>query len=653
MTNQAVMQAILDALNSHDPDALLKVLADTTSEQRQAICNETFLKYPDLTPLMALTAVANKWGAEPLKAFLNGINAITRIWGMMERFPDPSQTETEFSQILANYHHGQDIIDLIVKTLGTNNNTLHEIFIEGLSDSDQNRIARMITARVKEIQQQEQQQREIEQNALVSSSTATTVEKNYPYERILELLSSQKLFDINKKAITQLKKFPDSAYGSADCYHIHAGLQYLSKIDLLNQETLTACLSITQTPGTTKSSWESPPEFNPEVFILLRQLGQFELRIDKSQFDSILGIKKENFERLISIISKLNDAKLLDNESFNKALIRVNDKLPIVEPSKVEKTNKDITGENRSKLTLVNEQMSIFPEPAIREGESKSILAKNQISGGAGTVKKAFAQNTRLEEEQPTFAIKKHNRDFITERHIAETKREARYYRLLNQPAYYFMKNNSPRLVTGWLKGKTLHQFSENALKNVSYENRIQWLISGFSDLNILHSHFRIHGDISENNFMINSDNNTMRLFDFGTAHKMGSSTGILTNTLLYTDPTSASNDFLKDIYAIGIICARLFPELYAIEPDKMSAKLTLIKTNLSPTEEAIVKLVTALTNPDRNARPTSEDALNFCNQLNSCKDNFASSKVQEIAHETIERKSFTTEDVLRGRQRP
>lgn len=254
----------------------------------------------------------------------------------------------------------------------------------------------------------------------------------------------------------------------------------------------------------------------------------------------------------------------------------------------------------------------------------------------------------------PTYAVKKTLRKNITSLETKEMKREAKYYNMLNQPAYYFLKNNKPRLMTGWLQGKTVHQFSASELKTIPIENRLQWLACGLSDLNKLHSHFRVHGDVSENNFMVNPQDNTMRLFDFGTAHKMGSSTGALTNTVLYSDPSEGASDFLKDVYAVGVLCAKLFPELYSVtSAADGKAKVEVIKDNLLPADKAIVNLVDSLTSLDRNKRPTSEDALNFCKQILEFKDNLGDlteKKVKEISDSTINRTNFTSEDVFRGR---
>ena len=132
-------------------------------------------------------------------------------------------------------------------------------------------------------------------------------------------------------------------------------------------------------------------------------------------------------------------------------------------------------------------------------------------------------------------------------------------------------------------------------------EKRLGCLRSGLTDLNILHQHYRVHGDIKCQNFVLNQSDGSLQLIDFGTSHKRGSSKSFAL-TPAYSDPYSHGDDFCKDLYAMGIITMYLFPEIYAVSFDTYRANVSINKSDYTVAEQAIVDLVNSMMNSDVRA---------------------------------------------------
>lgn len=114
------------------------------------------------------------------------------------------------------------------------------------------------------------------------------------------------------------------------------------------------------------------------------------------------------------------------------------------------------------------------------------------------------------------------------------------------------------------------------------------------------------------------------------------------------------TNDIFRDIYATAIVCAQLFPELYKVKLLPSLTRIIQIKTaDLTPIEKAVINLVDAMTNQDLKVRCSSEEALNYCNELAKHAEDLNEATLEQIKNATIGNTTLTVEQVLRGVIRP
>ncbi len=181
----------------------------------------------------------------------------------------------------------------------------------------------------------------------------------------------------------------------------------------------------------------------------------------------------------------------------------------------------------------------------------------------------------------------------------------------------------------------------------IPIEKRLRCLRSGLADLNTLHQHHRIHGDVKCQNYILDLENASMKLIDFGTSHKKGSSKSYAW-TAAYSDPHSFADGFGKDLYAVGLVTMYLFPEIYSVSFDSTKAYVSVNKTNYTIVEQAVVTLVDSMMNAKLRSRCTSEDALHYCDELISHFAQLNEGLLATITNSTLTRAHTTLEDVFR-----
>ncbi|WP_058480300.1 protein kinase domain-containing protein [Legionella waltersii] len=321
----------------------------------------------------------------------------------------------------------------------------------------------------------------------------------------------------------------------------------------------------------------------------------------------------------------------MDQNSLDKAFQRVTAKLPSVSESAVSINSRKENNVPRSELRIDNKK-GLFIEHS-----------KQYASGGFGEVKKGYSSPDSAE---PIYGIKRLNqRDPIKAQR--EAIREVKYHRLLGRQAFYFSRNGSIRIVSEWQREQSVDQYASSELLQVSIEKRLRCLSSGLSDLNVLHQHYRIHGDVKCQNFILNLNNTSMKLIDFGTSHKKGSSKSFGWTTL-YRDPYTFWDHFCKDLYAMGIVTMYLFPEIYTLNYEVTELKPFINKTSLTILEKAVVNLVNSMMNREANLRCTSEDALHYCNELIKHLNPLDVESVGRIANSSVRPANPSLEHVFR-----
>ena len=155
------------------------------------------------------------------------------------------------------------------------------------------------------------------------------------------------------------------------------------------------------------------------------------------------------------------------------------------------------------------------------------------------------------------------------------------------------------------------------------------------------------HEIFLNNYFVLNLYHTSMRLIDFCTSHKKGSFK-LFGLTSEYLDPKINADLLGMDLYAMGIVTMHLFPELYRVSFANKTCTFSLNKSDLSIYEQCIVSLVNAMMTPELGRRCTSEDALNYCNEVINYFDTINTPLLEEIAAKNIHRAHDSFEAILR-----
>lgn len=429
--------------------------------------------------------------------------------------------------------------------------------------------------------------------------------------QILKILSDNSLLKDNKEIISKVIN------KDLDDFELHRSISYLQKAKLLDQDSLTSCF---------KLILKQPKASN--VFGLFDESN---ISISNEKLKALFSLSDSNLQRLYRMVSKLIKNKLLDQNSFEKAFQRVTAKLPSISISTISKSSRKNTNKPRSEFRL-DDNITFFIENSNKYDK-----------GGFGKVKKGYISSDSAE---PIYGIKiLFERDPITALNMAT--REIKYHRLLGREAYYFSRKGKTGIVSEWQSGKSLDQYTTAELSQVPMKERLQCLSSGLSDLNIMHQYYRIHGDVKCQNFILNLNNTSMKLIDFGTSHKRGSSK-YFGWTREYLDPHALGDDFLKDLYAMGIVTMYLFPEIYRVSFDTAKANISVNKTSFTVVEQSIVNLVNSMMQSNIDSRCTSEEALQYCNELITHFNQMDEELLGIIANSTISRIDPTVEHIFR-----
>ncbi|MFT4060691.1 MAG: protein kinase family protein [Legionella sp.] len=461
----------------------------------------------------------------------------------------------------------------------------------------------------------------LQQNNMLDSKAFDYVCNNdvYSFGQILKILSAESLLKNNQELIGKLlnKEF--------DAYRFYRAISLLKKADLLDIKSLDLCIKLILLKPQRDS-------FRSDVFDLFNLLDQANFNIKKEMLEPFFSLTESNIQRLNGMVSNLIASKLLDHNTLEKALQRVIEKLPLVLESTAVKKSRKNTSSPKSEIIL-DSKNHFFTEHS-----------KQYESGGFGKVKKGYSS---ADTHIPLYGVKKlAESDLIKAQQ--EATREVKYHRLLGRQAFYFSNKSRTSIVAEWQHEKGLHLFNSSELIQVSFEKRLLCLTSGLSDLNTLHNHYRVHGDVKCQNFVIDLKNSTMKLIDFGTSHKRGSSKSFAW-TPHYLDPHTFGDHFCKDLYAMGIVTMCLFPELYTVTFDKGKTDVSVNKSIFTTAEQAVVNLVNSMMHPSHSVRCTSEDALTYCSKLINNFDNLDGMILKQISSISINRSNTTSEDVLRG----
>lgn len=387
-----------------------------------------------------------------------------------------------------------------------------------------------------------------------------------------------------------------------------------------------------------------------DMELLVNTLNDNKIILSKEVMLSFYIFSKDTFLQLSKNVVNLANMGLLNELSFNKAFARITKKLPPIEALVIKKDSRKVTKEARSHIESSDGKYNFFISHD-----------KKPEKGAFGVIKKGY--NT-VTSSVPLYGIKKIT-DSVRREYddgLHDAAREVKCNRLLNRKSDYyatpcngFSRSYFYRVISPWHDGKDLDKYAAAELMQSSYEDRLQCLSLALAELNTLHQHNRIHGDLKPLNFILNLKSKSMHIIDFGGSIKFGSGK-IAAHTNFFNEYHSWGQHFHSDLYAMGIIAKMLFPELYRFDNQHKTsyfldevATFTLLKqSNLSIIEKAIIQLIDAMQHQDKNIRCTSEDASSYCKKIIEKLTHLDDIALDEIIQSTIARTNATVEDILR-----
>jgi len=105
---------------------------------------------------------------------------------------------------------------------------------------------------------------------------------------------------------------------------------------------------------------------------------------------------------------------------------------------------------------------------------------------------------------------------------------------------------------------------------------------------------------------------------------------------------------FCDDIYALGLVSASLFPELYEVTFALYNSKILFKPTESIPIiHEAIDCLVSSMLSKNKNARCTSQIAMQYCQYLFTHFDTLNTEQLDGFLDKTLGKKECSFDDVI------
>jgi len=434
-------------------------------------------------------------------------------------------------------------------------------------------------------------------------------------QKIFDILAACSLLKDNEKLIAALIEHDKNRH------LLYPILNYLQRINVLDNDLLISVLG---------QVWEKRPQAHDyDVFGLYLLFQANNLLLTTEQYRRVSTMSKADVPRLHHLVTNLIAYKQLDGDSFLKALELVTNRLPPVEAVTLIKKSRKRTGLARSEL-IIDRHLLLF------SGHGKPCE-----KGSYGKVKELYDS---IDAKIPAYGVKK-LKEINPFRATQEASREVKYNRFLGRKAYFFWRNGRAHVVAEWQHEKAIHLFNKHELMRVSIEQRLKCLSSGLADLNRLHEHYRVHNDVKCHNFVLDLERASMKLIDFGAAHKSGSEKPFA-YTPAYQDPAGEGEGFSQDMYGMGFVTMSLFPELYTVtvEPE---THVTINKKLFTHQEEAILYLVDSMTHGNSSLSCTSKAALSYCDQLLKQLHNLDNASLMELISSILQPKQASAADIF------
>jgi len=307
-------------------------------------------------------------------------------------------------------------------------------------------------------------------------------------------------------------------------------------------------------------------------------------------------------------------------------------KLPDVDKAEGVIKSKKLTGELRSEI-IINNNIHFFIE-----NRTKDQKKRRYKQGYFGIVKKGYLTS---DDNRIIYSIKKPKNieDAIGKLSpIQACQREAKYNHLQGRQAFCIFHKNWPRLVSNWQSGEEFFEVSKNDVLQQPLKSRLKWFISALADLTLLHENYRVHGDISLSNLVLDIKKESLKLIDFGRSSKPHV-------TSLEKSEVESEKDFCDEVDTMGWVMKQIFLE-YINEWELNGSNFELDK-NSDTLKHAFIMLYKVMRHKERDLRCRCIDALNYCCELLNNFENLNHKHLRQIANHTIYRSDITVADVL------
>jgi len=346
-----------------------------------------------------------------------------------------------------------------------------------------------------------------------------------------------------------------------------------------------------------------------------------------ANLENILSFSENDFESFYHFLIKTHKNKLLDQLALSAIFNILTTKMPRVEVSSRTKISAKESGLKRSSWHI-NNKLTLY----LNHGPKKYAY-----EGFSGKVAKAYDS---LDAKKIKYSAKK-----IKFKKLANTfsediaKKEVAYHHLFGRQAFYFKnKKDSVYIVADWLHGKKLSYFKKTEILKHGLWQRLEWLISVLTDINFLHSHFYVHGDINADNMILNVKKNALHLIDFGLSEQVKQLSKSIPKIKENGEvELEFENLFSADIKAMCVIIENLFPECFKVEANVLGqAKLF---------KQAMLSLLEAMHTIDLSC----EDILTYCQQFKTLLQNDQYEKLDQLIADTLHKEKLNLSDVLHG----
>ncbi len=287
---------------------------------------------------------------------------------------------------------------------------------------------------------------------------------------------------------------------------------------------------------------------------------------------------------------------------------KITTKLPAVTKAKAVKQSRDLFCLPRSKL-IVTTADGQCTEIYLQHEAGNASDEERYLSGSYGLVKQGYVD---ADARMTRWAVKIYHKN-ANNLAVSDACHEAKYYQLLGHQACFFSRGSKHYLVTDWLSGVTLDKIDRQQLITLSFVDRLRCLLTVLYDLQRMHAHHRIHGDIKRNNVVVNLATRTIRLIDFGLAHK-NYHKKIYGCAKEGSDGYSVSTTFCDDVFSMGRLLPYLFPDHFVRSP--LREWYVSMLPEFSASKQVLSHLYEKMCLQPRDNRTTVTRAIEFCEKV-------------------------------------